>query len=71
MVLTMAAPSPANQSEIEMKRAGREIESEFGIEVANATPDEPEHGADNADPQQARKFCRWSECGDRGESPEE
>src|SRR6266403_138145 len=39
-----------------MKRAGRKIKGQFGIEVANAAPDEPEHGADDADPKEHGDF---------------
>src|SRR5579863_6864801 len=39
-----------------MKRAGREIESELGIEVADPSPDEPEHGADDAQPEEHGDF---------------
>src|SRR5580700_9531429 len=40
-----------------MESAGRKIESEFWIEVANASPDEPEHRADDADPKQNGNFA--------------
>src|SRR5260221_2442114 len=39
-----------------MKRAGRKIKGQFGIEVANAAPDEPEHGADDTDPEEHGDF---------------
>src|SRR5258708_35648393 len=41
---------PGEPKRGEMKRAGRKIERELGIEVANASPDEPEHGANDANP---------------------
>src|SRR5882757_5684221 len=41
---------PGEPKRGEMKRAGRKVESELGIEVANASPDEPEHGANDANP---------------------
>src|SRR6266481_2467078 len=40
-----------------MKRAGREIKGQFGIEVADAAPDEPEHGADDTDPEEYGDFA--------------
>ena len=40
-----------------MKSAGRKIESEFRIEVANSSPDQPEHGADNTDPEKNGDFA--------------
>ena len=39
-----------------MKGSGRKIEGEFGIEVANATPDQPEQGSDDTDPEQDGNF---------------
>src|SRR5258707_3232090 len=41
---------PGEPKRGEVKRAGRKIERELGIEVANASPDEPEHGANDANP---------------------
>jgi len=40
-----------------MKRAGRKIEGNLGIEVANASPDKPEHGTDDANPKKDRDFA--------------
>src|ERR1700721_651143 len=40
-----------------MERAGRKIKRQFGIEVADASTDKPEHGANNANPQQNRNFA--------------
>src|SRR5260370_13676329 len=48
---------PGEPKRGEMKRAGRKIEREFWIEVANASPDEPEHGANDADPEENGNFA--------------
>src|SRR5271157_302843 len=48
---------PGEPNGREMKRAGRKIEGEFWIEVANAAPDEPEHGADDAEPEEDGDFA--------------
>ena len=45
-----------------LKRARRKIECKSCVEVADATPDEPEHGAHNANPQEHRDFA------DRGDA---
>src|SRR5215472_191 len=39
-----------------MKPPGGKIEGEFRIKVADAAPDEPEHGADDADPEEHGDF---------------
>src|SRR5258708_10765828 len=41
---------PGEPKRGEMKRAGRKIEREVWIEVANASPDEPEHCGNDANP---------------------
>src|SRR6266481_6820458 len=48
---------PGEPKRGEMKRARRKIECELGIEVANAAPDEPEHGANDADPKENGNFA--------------
>src|SRR5258707_15834486 len=48
---------PGEPKRGEMKRAGRKIECELGIEVANASPDEPKHGANDADPEEKGNFA--------------
>ena len=45
-----------------MESAGRKIEGELRVKMADATPDKPEHGAYNADPEQDGDFA------DRGDT---